>query len=126
MQLWDITCNHIGKPVEVDPSSRLHDHSITFFENSVSFSIESGATFEISDEGIEAMGSLASTVPPSRLTDGKIKYNNGQIIVQDVPRHTFELPTDWEVKVWAVHQAKIALGFESGRVMILDFSTLSD
>ncbi|PVF91672.1 WD40 repeat-like protein [Serendipita vermifera] len=125
MQLWDTACNPIGKPVKVDPSNPDHDHSITFFEDNLSFSIESGATFKISDKGIEEMGSLPPTVPQRRLTDGKIIYNNGQIIVQDVPRHTFELPTAWVVSTWAAHQAKIALGFESGRIMILDFSNMS-
>ncbi|PVF96779.1 hypothetical protein CPB86DRAFT_798586 [Serendipita vermifera] len=126
MQLWDATCNPIGKPVKVDPSSPAHNHSIDFFEDGVLFSSESGAPFKISDEGIQEMGSFPPTVPRSRLTDGKIIYDNGQIIVQDAPRYTFELPTDWEVNTWAAHQAKIALGFESGRVMILDFSKLSN
>ncbi|PVF94732.1 WD40 repeat-like protein [Serendipita vermifera] len=125
MQLWDTACNPIGEPVKVDPPSHIHNHSITFFEDRVSFSIESGATFKISDQGIEEMGSLPPTVPPSRLTYGKIIFNGRQIILQNVPRHTFELPTDWVVRKWEAHQAKIAFGLESGQVMILDFSKLS-
>ncbi|PVF94734.1 YVTN repeat-like/Quino protein amine dehydrogenase, partial [Serendipita vermifera] len=126
MQLWDTAFNPIGNTTKASPPSPGHNHSITFSEDCVSFSIESGATFKISDEGIEEMGSLPPTVPRRTLTDGKLIYNNGQIILKDVPHHTFELPTDWVVSKWAAHRAKIALGFDSGRVMILDFSKLSN
>ncbi|PVF99569.1 WD40 repeat-like protein [Serendipita vermifera] len=55
MQLWDTLFNPIGNPVEVGPSSHGHNYSITFLEDSLSFSMKSGRTFKISDEGVEEM-----------------------------------------------------------------------
>ncbi|PVF96828.1 hypothetical protein CPB86DRAFT_761464 [Serendipita vermifera] len=126
MQLWDIMCNPIGTPVSAGPSSSPDPgHSIIFFEDGVSFSINTGTSFKISDEGIKSMGSLPFTKLQSRPAEGKIIFRDGCLIMRDASQHTFMLPAELKVTKWVAYGAKIALGFDSGRVMILDFSKLS-
>ncbi|PVF91789.1 WD40 repeat-like protein [Serendipita vermifera] len=125
MQLWDTACNRIGHPIKVDPSfTRNLNRPITFFEDGVSFSINTGTTFKISNEGIKSMTSLPLTQLERRPSGTEIVFTDDSLIMRDVPRHVFMLPTEFGVQKWAVYRAKIALGFESGRVMILDFSKL--
>ncbi|PVF91745.1 WD40 repeat-like protein [Serendipita vermifera] len=126
MQLWDATmCSPIGNPIEVNPSFSLDfGHATTFFEDGVSFSINTGAIFKISDEGISNTGFLPLRDPPSRSEDDEIIYKEGSLVMRDVPCHTFALPTELRASARAIYQAKIALGSKSGRVMILDFSKL--
>ncbi|PVF96824.1 WD40 repeat-like protein [Serendipita vermifera] len=125
MQLWDTTGNPIGNPVKVDLSSPGHNHSITFFEDGVSFSINTGTTFQISNEGIKRMESLPLPKPRHRPTGDRIICRYRFLIMRDAPRHTFIIPAEWQVTKWAAYGAKIVLGFDSGRVTILDFSKLS-
>ncbi|CAG8485615.1 2439_t:CDS:10 [Acaulospora colombiana] len=58
LQLWDLTCNPIGADIEC---SSLRDHNITFFEDGRPFSLSTGDTFRISDQGIERLGSSPQT-----------------------------------------------------------------
>ncbi|PVF91596.1 WD40 repeat-like protein, partial [Serendipita vermifera] len=97
IQLWDATCSPLGISIDADLSPYHLDHGITFFEDGISFSINNGASFKISDEGIERMGTLPSTEQQSGPTDEEIIHENGCLIMRDGSRHTFELPTDWVV-----------------------------
>ncbi|PVF91598.1 WD40 repeat-like protein [Serendipita vermifera] len=132
MQLWDTTCNPIGKPLDREGTylAPRRDHGISFFEDGRSFFIEpgetgetgrTGRTFRISYWGIEK-GFLSLPDPRSRPTDAETIFRDGCLIMRGAPRHTFMLPAEWKVTKWTAHRAKIALGFHSGRVMVLDFS----
>ncbi|PVF91743.1 WD40 repeat-like protein [Serendipita vermifera] len=126
IQLWDTTLNSIGKPVKDDPSFPLgFNHPIAFFEDGMSFPINTDETFKISNEGIKEMESLPLTEPQSRPTNAEIMFRYDCLIMRDAPRHTFVLPAERDVNTLATYRAKIALGFYSGQVMILDFSKLS-
>ncbi|PVF92582.1 WD40 repeat-like protein [Serendipita vermifera] len=125
MQLWDTAFNPIGKPVK---ASLGRDHDIITFKDNISFSIKFGAIFQfifqISNEGIKEMKFLPPTEPRTRPADAEIIFRDPCLIMRDAPRHTFMLPAEWRVNAWAVYRAKIALGFDSGRVMIINFSKL--
>jgi WD40 repeat protein len=130
LTLWNsITGTCIGKPVHASclpMMLSIHDDGrIHLNDHFASVPPDGGSAWEASSEGIVPLPPLTEEEQRKYANRDRIRPDMGRdIIVHDTPRIRFRLPDYLRVGQWSGYKDKIALGLNTGRLMVIDFSHL--
>jgi WD40 repeat protein len=130
LKLWNsITGACIGEPVHAyysPPMLSIHDDGrIHLNDHFASVPPDGGPAWEASNEGILPLPPLTEDEQRKYANRDRIRPSVGRdIIVHDTPRIRFRLPDYLQISQWSGYKDKIALGLNTGRLMVIDFSHL--